>query len=74
MSSLKRPPSQASTVTESAAPSAEKRDGTVSHTIDEKSDPWLVSFAPGDLDNPLVRSSFPRVSLNSAFLNTSASL
>ena len=58
MSSLKRSPSQASTVTESAAPSAEKRDTTVSHTIDEKSDPWLVSFAPDDLDNPLVCSAF----------------
>ena len=62
MSSPEQPPSQASTVTESAAPSTEKTDSVLSHDIDEKVDPWLVSFAPGDPENPLVCSAFPPVS------------
>lgn len=71
MSPPTRPPSQASTVAvaESAPASAEK-DTALPHAIDEKLDPWLVSFSPGDLDNPLVRP-FPPVSLLSAFLNVS---
>ncbi len=52
MSSPELPYSQASTVTENAGPPNEKRDIRVS---DEKTDPWLVSFAPDDSENPLVR-------------------
>ena len=51
--------SQASTAFESASPSG-KVDGALPHSIDEKVDPWLVSFSPDDSDNPLVRcASWP---------------
>ncbi len=56
MSSPKRPSSQASTVSESAGPPNDKRELT-SLPTSEKNDPWLVSFAPDDPDNPLVRFS-----------------
>jgi hypothetical protein len=52
--SSSRPLSQASTAT-----NAEKRDSSAPlDPIDEKLDPWLVSFGPDDPDNPLVRSAF----------------
>ncbi|KAI0283386.1 major facilitator superfamily domain-containing protein [Russula aff. rugulosa BPL654] len=50
MSSSERPPSQASTTTESSTPTP-----SPTQTIDEKLDPWLVSFTPDDPENPMVR-------------------
>jgi hypothetical protein len=50
MSSPKRPSSQASTVFESAGPS---RELTSLPSTSEKTDPWLVTFAPDDPENPL---------------------
>ncbi|KAI9512855.1 MFS general substrate transporter [Russula earlei] len=55
-SSPKRPISQASkaSTVDSTTPSS-KRDSIVTppHSIDEKLDPWLVSFAPDDPESPL---------------------
>ncbi|KAI0257436.1 major facilitator superfamily domain-containing protein [Lactifluus subvellereus] len=53
MYSPKRPSSLASTATKSAQPSTEKGNNTHPHPTDENADPWLVSFAPNDPDNPL---------------------
>ena len=55
MSSPIRPPSQASTVFEGPGPSTDLT--SLPNTSAEKTDPWLVSFAPDDPDNPLVRFS-----------------
>ena len=68
-SSPKRPLSLASTATESAGPSGEKGGSALPRPMDEKLDPWLVSFGPDDPDNPLVCGAFPLVSRPSAFLN-----
>jgi hypothetical protein len=51
MSSSERPPSQASTTIESA----ESANPAPAQSIDEKLDPWLVSFSPDDPENPMVR-------------------
>jgi hypothetical protein len=59
-SSPKRPLSVASTATESASPSG--GNSALPHPIDEKPDPWLVSFGPDDPDYPLVRGAFPLAS------------
>ena len=57
MSSSERAPSRGSTVIESAkSTSPGQGDGVLPHSsIDEKLDPWLVSFSPDDPDDPLVR-------------------
>jgi hypothetical protein len=62
MSSPKRPSSQVSTRT--ATP-----ETALPHSIDEKHDPWLVSFGPEDPENPLVYCAFLLVPYSSAFLN-----
>src|ERR1700755_1210783 len=55
MSSSERPPSQASTTIESPTPTAEKDNPAPAQSIDDKLDPWLVSFAPDYPENPMVR-------------------
>jgi hypothetical protein len=55
MSSSERPPSQASTTIESPTPTAESDNPAPAQSIDEKLDPWLVSFLPDDPENPMVR-------------------
>ncbi|KAI0004215.1 MFS general substrate transporter [Russula compacta] len=40
-------------MTEGAGRSSKERDNVLPHSLDEKLDPWLISFAPGDPDNPL---------------------
>ena len=67
MSSPKRPSSQASTRTAETA--HQDRDSPLPHSIDEKHDPWLVSFGPDDPENPLVYCAFLLVPYSSAFLN-----
>jgi hypothetical protein len=71
-SSPKRPPSPslASTAAESTGvlSSGEKRDSALPQPLDEKLDPWLVSFGPDDPDYPLVRGAFPLVSHPPPFL------
>jgi hypothetical protein len=54
MSSSERLPSQASTI-ESPTPTAEQDNPAPARSIDEKPDAWLVSFSPGDPENPMVR-------------------
>jgi hypothetical protein len=54
MSSSERPPSQASTTIESPTPTAEQDSSAPSQSIDEKLDPWLVSFSPNEPENPMV--------------------
>ena len=54
MSSSERPPSQAST-NESPTPTVESDNPAPTQSIDEKLDPWLVSFSPDDPENPMVR-------------------
>jgi hypothetical protein len=56
MSSSELPPNQASSSTiESPTPTAEKDRPGPAQSIDEKLDPWLVSFPPDDPENPMVR-------------------
>jgi hypothetical protein len=54
MSSPKRPSSLASTEITTKPPS-EKINSVIAHPPDGTSDPWLVTFTPGDPENPLVR-------------------
>lgn len=63
MSSPKRL-SQASNITEGAGPSSKESDSVLPHSVDEKLDPWLISFAPDDPDNPLVRALSGLIMLN----------
>jgi hypothetical protein len=50
MSSSERPPSPASSTIESPTPTA-----APAQSVDEKLDPWLVSFPPDNPENPMVR-------------------
>jgi hypothetical protein len=74
MSSPKRPSSLASTEITTQPPSEKIINAATPHPPDGASDPWLVSFSPGDPENPLVRISIDFSPLPSNFLPSLAEL